>query len=152
MKNNKTKILIVLLAIMIIVNAVLLYFLYAEPERDNKENKRSALGVMLQDEIKFSPAQMVEYDTIKSKHRQDSRSIMQGMRDEKKQMLQNLAAANFSDSAIKATAIISAQNQARMEETMLTNLKKIRSICTAEQLQQFDTSFYKAMSKKRGRD
>ena len=152
MKNNKTKILVVLLAIMIIVNAVLLYFLYAEPEHKDKEKGRSPIGIMLQDEIKFSPEQMQAYDTIKAQHKRAAKAMFQEIKKEKENSLKALVAANFSDSSITATAINSSQKQARIEETMLTNLSKIRAICTPAQLQQFDTSFYKAMSKRRSKE
>jgi len=73
---------------------------------------------------------------------------MDSLRTPKDQQFKELAAANFSDSAMNTIASQSATAQKAMELQMFNHLRNIRLLCTPETLPKFDSIFGKGFNKK----
>lgn len=144
----KSKILIILIAILLITNiSLLVIFLNQKPEK--RFDRKSMMGAYLKNEIGFSPEQMVDFDSIRAQHRRQVKSLFDGVRGTKIATFKALGNNAFSDSAIQNAAAESAKQQEDLERTMLKHLKDIRNICTPSQQLVFDTGFYKIMQKGR---
>ena len=74
--------------------------------------------------------------------------MIDSLRIPKEQQFKELATADFSDSAMNGLAEQSATVQKTMELRMFNHLRKIRLLCTPEQLPKFDSLFGKVFSRK----
>lgn len=147
----RNKVLIILIGILLAANIILLsLFLLEKPEK--KPERRSQMGLYLTKEIGFSGQQMVQFDTIKAQHRRQVKLLFDSMRIRKEAAFRSIGANKFSDSSILNAATYSAAQQQQLELMMLKHIRDIREICTPAQRLQFDTGFYKVMTRNRGDD
>ena len=75
---------------------------------------------------------------------------MDSLRSTKEKQFKELAAVNFSDSAMNAVADRSAATQKTMELKMFNHLRNIRLLCKPEQLPKFDSLFGKVLNRRGG--
>jgi len=143
-ENSSNKIFIIVIALLLIANVVTLTMLFTgkKPENDDRKN---AMRNYLKSEVGFSAAQLIAFDTVKSKQRAQARLIYDEIRQRKQNNLKIIGNDNFSDSSIKSAASYAASQQENMEINMLKHLKDIRNLCTPPQRAIFDTGFYKIM-------
>jgi Spy/CpxP family protein refolding chaperone len=143
-ENSSNKIFIIVIALLLIANVVTLALLFTEkkPEYDDRKN---AMRNYLKTEVGFSDAQLVAFDTVKSKQRAAAKLMYDDIRQRKQNNLKWIGSTNFSDSSIKNAASFAASQQEKMEVNMIEHLKDIRNLCTPSQRAIFDTGFYKIM-------
>jgi protein CpxP len=144
-ERASNKVFIIIIALLLIANIATIYMLLSG--RKPADEHKNAMRNYLQKEIGFSQKQMQDFDTIKSLHRREVKPLFEMMRENKKNNLQKLGAAGFSDSALAATAAAAGAEQQAMEMKMLRHIRDIRNLCTPAQRTVFDTGFYKVMSK-----
>ncbi len=143
--SNKT--LVFVLALLLLGNLIFvgLLFFNREPGKKVSAERRGPLTTYVKNDIGFSETQMMAFDSIKAQHKKQVGKWFDDIRNEKMDVYRKLGSMQFSDSAIAEAARFAAQKQESMEKMMLTNIKDIRNICTPEQMQKFDTGFYKVM-------
>jgi len=147
----RNKVLIILIGILLAANIILLsLFLLEKPEK--KPERRSQMGLYLTKEIGFTTQQMVQFDSIKAQHRRQVKQLFDSMRVKKESAFKAIGTNGFSDSSILSAATYSAAQQQQLELMMLEHIRDIRGICTPKQRLQFDTGFYKVMTRNRGDD
>lgn len=152
--QNKSKVLVAIIIMLVIANVVLVSFLLLKKDpvkKDKYEERKAMIATFLENEIGFSTAQLQQYDTLSSNHRDNIKKVFDSLRSSKDKQFNQLAAGNFSDSVMNMVADQSAVSQKMMELQMFNHLKNIRQLCTAEQLPKFDSLFAKVL-KKRGGD
>jgi len=153
MKDNRTKIFILLIAILLIANSVLLV-LYFQQSSSNKQHKRqdrkAYIAAFLKKDIGFSQEQLVKYDTLSDKHRKKISLLFDQQRANKAVQFKQLVMAGFSDSSINTEAEASAATQKNAEVLFITHMKNIRLLCTPQQLPAFDTLFVKVITRRGG--
>ncbi len=143
-REPKSKMLIILIAILFIANMITLYILFAnKPEMKERPDKRAAAMAFLKDSVGFNEKQLVEYDSLSSRHRRSVKSIFDEMGQRRENTFKDLAKADFSDSAIAGKAALLSEQQKDIEVTILHHIKDIRNLCNPEQLAAFDAGYYK---------
>ena len=151
-KTPKSKLLLIIIGILLLSNIVLLSFLMLNkpaPKRGMWGSDRYAvISNFLKTDIGFSKEQLQQYDTLNAHHRTTIKVMFDSVRSNKEGQLKNLSSAQFSDSAINATAVLSVSKQKDIEVIIFRHFRDIRSICTPEQQPKFDSLFYKALSRK----
>lgn len=150
--TTKNKVLIAAVAILLVTNiAVLVYFLSCNkpPQRsDPRKDREQAMVDFLKKDIGFSDQQMSLYDTLSKEHKTKVRADFDSMRKSKQVLFKELGPGGFGDSVMNSVARRSADLQEQMEIQMLQHFKKIRALCTADQVPKFDSLFYKIWNKK----
>jgi periplasmic protein CpxP/Spy len=149
---TKNKILILLVAVLLLANITLLYFFLNKPQhsKGGRPDREAAMTAFLEKEIGFGPQQLKQYDSLGNAHREKMRTVFDTMRSAKEQMLKELSAANFADTAMMQAADQSAAKQREMELAMLQHFKSIRNLCTPAQQPKFDSLYYKMMWRRGG--
>ena len=145
-ENSSNKILIIVIALLFVANAVTLTLLFTG-KRPANDDRKNAMRNYLKTEVGFSDAQIVAFDTVKSRQRSQAKIIYDEIRERKQNNLKKIGSENFSDSSIKSAAVYAATQQENMEINMLRHLKDIRNLCTPPQRAIFDTGFYKIMAR-----
>lgn len=152
--SKKSKIFLVIFAILLISNIVLLSFLLQKKTPDsytNRPDRKVYIAEFLKKEIGFNQQQLLRYDTLSDEQQKIMKSFYDNMRNKKKQQFQQLVTGNFSDTSINRLADESASTQKQIEVTMFNHIKSVRELCSPDQLPKFDTSFVKIFNR-RGSD
>jgi Spy/CpxP family protein refolding chaperone len=147
----RNKILIILIGILLATN-IILVSLFLLDRTEKKQERRSPMGQYLAKEVGFTDKQMVQFDTIKAQHRRQVKELFDDIRNRREASFKAIGANGFGDSAILNAATFSASQQQQLEVMMLKHIKDIRNICTPAQQKQFDTGFYKVMTRPRNDD
>ena len=143
-ENSSNKIFIIVIALLLVANIVTLAILLTDKKTDY-DGRKNAMRNYLKSEVGFSDAQLVAFDTVKSRQREAAKLFYDEIRQRKQNNLKKIGIDNFSDSSINSAAAYAATQQQNMELNMLKHLKDIRNLCTASQRAVFDTGFYKIM-------
>jgi hypothetical protein len=151
--QTKSKLYLLIIGILVIANIALLYFLL---NGNCKPSKRkggwaahdAAARNFLQNDIGFNQQQLVQFDTLVKPHREKMKGIMEQNKKEKENQFKQLGILAFSDAAIANAVEINALNQRKVDIQLYQYLKTLRTLCTADQLVKYDTSFYKMWNKK----
>jgi len=149
-KRTSNRTLIIIIAILLVANIAtigLLLFGKGDARLADKDDRKTAMRNYLKDSLKFSDAQLVQFDTIKSRHRELVKGIFDSVRADKNAILKQLGSEGFPDSSLAGAAEAAASQQKLVELQMLRHLKEVRMLCTPEQLKSFDTGFYKIMNR-----
>jgi len=151
MKNVQPKIkwLLLLVIILLIANAVSLYFLFNRPDQKSRyQEKRSAILNFLKNDVGFTDKQIIQFDSLSNLQKQISKPLFDKSADRKEQILTEAAEQHFSDEAIDTAATKITDEEKDFEIVMLKHLRDVRAICTTEQLVKFDQGFYKLIVKR----
>lgn len=148
---SKNKILTVAFIVLLLANiALLIFFLCCKgPDHKGMGGRDAMVKEFLQKEIAFTPQQLQQYDTLKKQHREKGKAFMDELRGKKETFMKELGSNAFSDSAIAVTAEKSAALQKEMEIKMLNHIREIRNLCTPDQQPNFDSLFYKILTRRR---
>jgi protein CpxP len=153
MINNQTKpkVFLIIIAILVIANIAMLTYFLQKKEGNNRYNRGDRKAFMinfLQKEIGFNQAQVLQYDTLSNQLHEKMGTLFENIRNNKNEQFKQLVAGNFSDTTINMVAEKSAANQKIMEVQMSNHIKKIRQLCTTEQLPKFDSLFIKVYNRR----
>jgi ABC-type phosphate transport system auxiliary subunit len=149
--QTKSKLFLLIIAILLLTNVAMLYFLFNKDKTDGKKpsfDKGTAAREFLQKEIGFNADQMQQYDTLAKQQREKMKAAFEGIRTSKEQIFKDLGNKSFSDSAIAEAVSKSSENQKNMERQFYSNMLQVRKLCTAGQQPKFDSLFYKMWSRK----
>ncbi|MBC7889946.1 MAG: hypothetical protein H7Z13_18880 [Ferruginibacter sp.] len=150
--QNKNKVFLAIIAILLIANiAILAFFLQKKGSQDKqggRTDRKTFIANFLKNEIGFNQQQLSQYDTLSSRHREKISKLFENARNNKNEQFKQLLAGNFSDSVISVVAENSSAAQKLMEIRMFTHIKSIRQLCTPEQLPKYDSLFIKVFSRR----
>ena len=152
-KQNRSKVFLAIIGILLVANIALVSFFLLKKDdgkREKRPDRKAMISAFLKNEIGFDTIQLKQYDTLSDRHKDSMKKMMDSLRSLKDEQIKELAAANFSDSAMNTIAVQSATSQKAMELQMFNHLKNIRLLCTPEQLPKFDSLFGKVFSRKGG--
>lgn len=144
--SSSNKIFIIVIALLLIANIVTLTMLLAN-KKPYADDRKNTMRNYLKTEVGFSDAQLNAFDTVKTNHRAQVKTMFDEIRLNKQHNLKKIGSYNFSDSSVKAAAVYAAMQQEYLEIKMLNHLKEIRNLCTPAQRANFDTGFYKIMTR-----
>ena len=148
--NSRNKTLIIIIGILLAANIALISMLLMNKGNHpgGRIDKKTMISNYLKKEVGFTPEQQQQYEKISQGHKDEMRGRFDDMNIQREKIFRQLAASDFSDSAIRVAATAMASQQQGFEEAMLHHLKEIRRICTPQQLSAFDSGFYKIISKR----
>lgn len=151
--QQKNKLLLLIIGMLLITNIAMIVLLFTEkdgPGKRDKPDRRQYIMTYLEKEVGFNQAQLKEYDSLGTIHRNEIKQLFDSMARNRKVVLNELGTHSFSEPAMKVATEKITEQQSIVEYKMIQHLKAIRAICTAEQLPRFDTGFYKIVGKRQG--
>jgi Spy/CpxP family protein refolding chaperone len=152
-KQNRSKIFLSIIAILLLANIALVSFFLMKkgnPRHEKRQDRKAMIAQFLKNEIGFDTLQLQQYDTLSTRHKANMKKMFDSLGMSKDKQFKQLAAADFSDSAMNSIAGQSAASQKIMELKMFSHLKNVRLLCKPEQQQKFDSLFVKVLNKKGG--
>ena len=151
-KTGNSKPLLILIAVLLLANLFgLAYFIFNKPSRDKgngSSDRKNAMVGYLKNDIGFSPAQLLAYDSLTARHKRAMTAMFDTLKKEKEKRLKYISQFGFADSAINTAVAKTSGKQEMLEVKMLMHLKDVRNICDGSQKLKFDTSIYKVFAKK----
>jgi periplasmic protein CpxP/Spy len=151
--QNKSKILITIIGILLVANIALVsFYLLKKDDRrhDKRMDRKTVIADFLKNEIGFNEIQMQQYDSMSTAHSKYMKTMFEANRNSKDKQFKELTAADFSDSVMNSIAEQSAASQKALELQMFSHLKNIRALCTPAQQPKFDSLFVKVLNKRGG--
>ena len=150
--SSKTKILVTAVVFLLLTNiAMLVFFLCCKgPNRKDGHGggREAMMRNFLQKDIGFTATQMQQYDTLEKIHKENIKSSMDEMKNNREQDLKEIGNTGFNDSAISLVAIRSSTRQKEMLVKMFLYFKDIRQLGNSQQQSKFDSLFYKTLARK----
>jgi periplasmic protein CpxP/Spy len=151
---KKYKTLVSIIIFLLITNfAMLIFFMVISKPVDKRSRSRdqNTISALLQKEVGFSQGQLDQYQVLRTQQRQNVKPLFDEIRKSKENFYGLLYANNLSDSIVNADADSIAQTQKKLDLQMFNHFKNVRNLCTADQLQKFDSSFKKVITRMTGR-
>jgi len=149
MSISKTKSLVFIIAILVLTNiAVLVYFLRTEKSSHEGEKKgKNGLSTALQKEVGFNDEQVAKYRQMREEQMKIMRPLSDDIRRSKDSMFRLLGNREISDSVIHHLAGDIAMKQKEMDLRAFNHFRRVRQLCTPEQLQKYDSLVVKMIRK-----
>jgi periplasmic protein CpxP/Spy len=150
--TTRNKNLIFIIAALLLTNiAVLVYFLWIkEPDHKPKENKsrgNNGMTEILQKEVGFNEQQVAQYKQLKDVQWETIKPMFDQMRKSKDSLWRMMSDSTASDSAISKAADVIAQRQKTLDLQTFAHFKRVRAICTPDQLAKYDTAVLRMFSR-----
>jgi protein CpxP len=142
MSTTRNRNLLIIIAVLLLTNvAVLVYFLGQKKNAasSNAEKPRAGVSEMLQNEVGFNEDQTAKYKEMKGKQREKVRPMYDEMRKAKDSLFRLLSYPEASDSVVNKMAEVIAQKQKAIDLETLNHFKRVRTLCTSDQLAKYDT-------------
>lgn len=152
--TKKYKALVSIIIFLLITNfAMLLFFIILDKPADKRAKDRTENGMYnsLQQDVGFSKDQLDQYQSLRTIQRKNVRPLFDKVRQSKMDFYGLLYVQDVSDSAVAAEADSIAQTQKELDLQMFNHFKKIRNICTPDQLPKFDSTIKKVIIRMTGR-
>lgn len=128
--------------------AILIFFLFLSGDRKaHGRDNRNGISTFLQKDIGFNKGQMDNYQKLRDAHLQTVKPLFEEIRSAKDSFYNFLYSDNVPDSVVNKAAAIIGEKQITLDMQMFQHLKKVRSLCTPDQLPKFDTSFRKVVER-----
>ena len=143
--TKNSKILLLIIGILLVTNIAVITLLLQGRSANSHKDYKSPMTAYLQNEIKFTDAQMKSYEALKNTHSASMKNFFDTLRAEKTVVYKQLGGNAFNDSAMQFAVVNASSRQLSMETMMLNHVKDVRTICTPAQQLVFDTGFYKVM-------
>ena len=151
MSTSRNRPLIFIIAVLLLTNiAVLGYFLwYKKPHKPSEGggDRRPGIETPLQKEVGFTEDQMTKYRQMREEQMKAIKPMFEDMRKAKDSLFRTMGNENANDSVINAIADAIGQKQKEMDLRMYNHFKRIRSLCTPDQLVKYDSLVLRMMRK-----
>jgi periplasmic protein CpxP/Spy len=144
MSSARYRNLLIIIGVLLLTNiAVLVYFLREKKgdktEAANIKKEPSTVTEMLQKEVGFTEEQIARYKPMKEKQKEIIRPMYDDMRKTKDSLFRLLSYPETSDSVLNKMADVIAQKQKALDLQTFNYFKRVRTLCTAEQLSKYDS-------------
>ncbi len=139
--NNKP--LIVVIVILLLANiAWLVYFIRFSDKPQKKSFHNSApmgMNEKLKKDVGFTEEQLKQYGVLKTEQGKNIKPLFSEMREAKQLLFKMLSNPATTDSAAIEAAALIGEKQKNIDLQAYYHFKKVRAICTPEQLPKFDS-------------
>lgn len=145
---NKKHTLIFIIVLLLITNFILsalFIFKNPHPDRKNPDREKGRMYMSLQKEVGFSEGQLTQYQEIRKEQFQYLNPLFNSVRNSKDKFYKLVYDKNVADSIVDNAADSIGYRQKMLDLQMLSYFKKIRSICTEDQLPKFDSTIKKSI-------
>jgi hypothetical protein len=138
MSTTRNRNLLIIITVLLLTNvAVLVYFL--GQKKKEKPPVWNGVAEMLQNEVGFNEEQTAKYKEMKGKQREKVRPMYDDMRKAKDSLFRLLSFPETSDSVLNKMADEIAQKQKAIDLETFNHFKRVRVLCTPDQLPKYDT-------------
>lgn len=138
MSTTRNRNLLIIITVLLLTNvAVLVYFL--GQKKKEKPPVWNGVAEMLQNEVGFNEEQTAKYKEMKGKQREKVRPMYDNMRKAKDSLFRLLSFPETSDSVLNKMADEIAQKQKAIDLETFNHFKRVRVLCTPDQLPKYDT-------------
>jgi len=140
--SGKTKILISIIAVLLVVNLGMLIFFLSkhQPSTGMHEQKpRYSLTAVLEKEVGFDKQQLDQFEQMRDKHHQQIKPLFDSLRIAKDRFYVLLNQPRVSDSTLKAAARKIGERQEILDLQVFQQFRELKSLCREEQLPKFDS-------------
>ena len=147
---KKYKALVSIIIFLLITNfAMLIFFMVISKPVDRKYRNHEQNGIytLLQKEVGFSKDQLDQYQDLRNQQRKNVSPLFNEIKKSKEDFYELLYSGNVSDSLINADADSIAQTQKKIDLQMFNHFKMVRNICKPDQVQKFDSSMKKVITR-----
>jgi protein CpxP len=115
--------------------------------KNSHERDPNGMSGMLQKEVGFTKEQVDAYQALRKQHSDSIHMLFDNLRKSKTDFYNLMYSPQVADSSVTKAADLIAENQKILDLHMLSHFKMVRNICTADQLQKFDTSIKKVITR-----
>ncbi len=151
----KNKSLVSIIIFLLITNIAMLVFfvvLNKPPKRDSHGGNQNGMSGMLQREVGFSKDQIDAYQSIRKDQMDTIHVLFDQLRKSKMDFYDLIYSSQVSDSSLNKAGDIIAERQKALDLYMFNHFKKVRNICTPDQLQKFDSTIKKVLIRMTGKN
>lgn len=139
LKKNKT--LLFIIGFLLLTNIALLVFCFMKEKPDERNKQQTGrFTTALQKDVGFSSEQMKEFEKLKKINMDQVRPLFNGVKNAKLDFYALLYDSTLTDSLLDQQSASIGEKQKNLDLQMFRNFKKIRRICTHDQLPKFDTA------------
>ena len=129
--------------------AMLIFFIkinntVQKPQAGHDQN---GISTLLKSDVGFSNEQLEKYQAIRKDHLEKVKSLFDDLRKSKENLYNLLYVPDISDSAINNAVNQIGEKQKSLDMEMFNHFKTYRLICTPDQLQKFDTTIKKVITR-----
>jgi Spy/CpxP family protein refolding chaperone len=152
MSTSKNKGLLFIIAVLLLTNmAVLGYFLWFKksPARAGGPGSERSRGIEngLLNEVGFNDQQISQYKLYREEQWNALKPMFEDMRKAKESFFRLISTEGVSDSVVNAITDDIAEKQKALDMRMYNHFKRIRALCTPEQLPKYDSLVQRMMRK-----
>jgi periplasmic protein CpxP/Spy len=151
--NTKTKTLVTIIVFLLITNiAMLIFFIVSNgPAQKRHGHEQNGMYNSLKNDVGFSKNQLDKYQVLRNEQMGKVKPLFNQVRNAKKDFYGLIYSENVSDSLLKADADSIAEKQKSLDLQMFRYFKDIRNICSAAQIQKFDSTLKKEVARMVGK-
>src|SRR6188474_35445 len=150
MSRSRDRNLLIIIGALLLTNvAVLVYFLRREKAAATQQpdRPRSTVTEMLQEEVGFNEEQTAKYKELKDKQREKIKPMYDNMRKAKDSLFGLLSYPDTPDSVLNRAGEVIAQRQKELDIETFNHFRRVRMLCTAEQLPHYDSLVIRLLRK-----
>lgn len=143
-RNNKT--LVFIIAILLLSNIALLYFLMQTRKDCNKSDKpkdestRHKIARRLKDEVGFDTTQVAKYEEMSKAHKEAMKPLFENITNAKDSLYKLLMQPDPSDSAVNYYLDMVGERQQMIDQRIFNHFMAVRELSTAAQRPKFDST------------
>lgn len=138
----KSKLILILLFLLVILNGVLISMLFLKPENSNGNPHKKPF---LSEELAFSKSQKSDFKIFDKLHKKNMKLLDVKIMNTKEKLFYSLKNGDYK---IDSLALIIGNLQEKKEIEVFNFFKKIRNLCDSNQKQKFDLIIKKALRNK----
>ena len=151
---TKNKSLVSIIIFLLITNiAMVVFFLVLNKptQKDSHGRDQNGMTNMLQKEVGFSKDQLDTYQSLRKNHMDTVHVLFDDLRKSKMDFYDLIYTLQVQDSTLQRAANVIAGKQKMLDLHMFNHFKMVRSLCTPDQLQNFDSTIQKVFVRMTGR-
>jgi protein CpxP len=158
MSTPRNKSLIFIIIFLLLTNlAVLGYFLFNKKgPKPKAESHAPGIEMELRKDVGFNDDQIAQYKVMRDEQWKKFRPMFDDVRKAKDSLFRLLGNENANDSVVASVAAVIGERQKAMDLQAFSHFKKIRMLCSADQLAKYDSLIPRLIRKmgggKRGDD
>jgi Spy/CpxP family protein refolding chaperone len=147
---KKYRALVSIIVFLLITNmAMLIFFMVLSKPIANRHRSHDQNGMYttLQKDVGFSKAQLDQYQVLRNQQRDTVKPLFNDLRKAKETFYGLIYSSDVSDSLLNSDVDLIAQKQKELDLKMFNHFKNVRNLCTPDQLQKFDSTIKKVVTR-----
>lgn len=132
---------------------MLIFFLVLnnQGQRNSHSHDQNGISGLLQKEVGFSKEQLDTYQSLRKDQLNKVHMLFDELRKAKTDFYNLIYTSQASDSTVNRAADLIAEKQKTLDLQMFNHFEMVRNICTSGQLQKFDTTIKKVITRMTGK-